>query len=128
MRQHDHEAELVAYEEKVQNSLRSQKIIALCSYPLAKCSAAQFLQTINSHDCALVRRQGGWECVESESGRRLLSHLRKRGISLRSMARSRTLSPFTMRPSRSSLVMLVSNANFFGDSVICAVDGVAAWQ
>ena len=73
--QDDHVSDLVVYEEKVQSSLHAQKIIALCSYPLKQCTALQFLQALNSHDCALMRRQGGWDCIESKGGKQLLNRL-----------------------------------------------------
>jgi len=65
----------LAYEQKVQEKLADQKLIALCPYPLQKCSASQFLQAVDSHDCALVRRQGKWECVESQNSRQLLNRV-----------------------------------------------------
>ena len=86
--QEDHWADLEVYEERVQASLHSQKIIALCSYPLRQCSASQFLQAVNSHDGALVRRQGTWECIEGKGGRQLLNRL-----SVKEHALASTISP-----------------------------------
>jgi PAS domain S-box-containing protein len=71
----EHWAEWVAYEENVQAELRHHKVIALCSFPLNRCTASQFLQAVNSHDCAIVRQQGGWECIESNGGKQLLNRL-----------------------------------------------------
>ncbi len=71
----DHWADFLAYEEKVQSSLPAQKIIALCSYPLAKCSASEFIQAVNAYDYAIVRRQSGWECIESKGRKQLLDRL-----------------------------------------------------
>ena len=73
--QDDHWAELVSYEEQIQSSIHAQRLIAVCSYPLGKCSASQFLQAVNSHDCALVRRQGGWECIDNKIGNQLIDRL-----------------------------------------------------
>jgi len=73
--QDEHWAELMAYEEKVQATLRHHKVITLCSYPLNKLTASKFLQAVNCHDCTLVRRQGGWECIESTGGKQLLNRL-----------------------------------------------------
>ena len=71
----DHWADFVAYEEKVQSSLPAQKIIALCSYPLEKCTTSQFIQAVNSHDYAVVRRESGWECIESKGRKQLVDRL-----------------------------------------------------
>ncbi len=73
--QNDHWNDLIAYEEKVQSSIYAQKMIALCSYPLTQCTATQFLQAVNSHDYAIVRRQGGWECIESRGRKQLMDRL-----------------------------------------------------
>ena len=63
--------DVLAYEKVVQARFQSQKLLALCSYPLEKCTAAQFLQIVDTHDYALVQRQDGWECIECQTGRRL---------------------------------------------------------
>ena len=68
----EHRADFAAYEEKVQSSLPAQKIIALCSYPLTKCTASQSIEAVTSHDYAVVRRRGGWECIKSKGGREQL--------------------------------------------------------
>jgi PAS domain S-box-containing protein len=73
--QDEHGAELLAYEEKVQARLCHHKIVALCSYAVKKCTASQFLQLVHSHDIALVRRHGEWECIESKGGKQLLDRL-----------------------------------------------------
>jgi PAS domain S-box-containing protein len=73
--QDEHWAELVAYEGMIQAQLRHYNIIALCSYPLQKCTASQFLQVVDAHDLALVRRNGEWECIESKGGKQLLHRL-----------------------------------------------------
>ena len=81
----------LAYEQKVQEGLADQKLIALCPYPLQKCSASQFLQAVDSHDCALVRRQGKWECAESQNSRQLLDRL-----SIKRHALNSSISPLVM--------------------------------
>ena len=40
-----------------------------------KCTASQFIQAVNSHDYAVVRRQSGWECIESKGRKQLLDRL-----------------------------------------------------
>ena len=71
----EHRADFVAYEKQVQASLPTQKIIALCSYPLTRCTASQVIEAINAHDYAIIRRQGGWECIESKGRKQLLDRL-----------------------------------------------------
>ena len=73
--QDDRWASLVAYEEKVQAAIHAKKIIALCSYLQNQCTVSQVFQAVNAHDFALVKREGGWECIESKGTQRLLNRL-----------------------------------------------------
>ena len=73
--QNDNWNELIAYEEKIQSSIYAQKMIAICSYSLTKCTATQFIQAVNAHDYAIVRRHGGWECIESRGRKQLMDRL-----------------------------------------------------
>ncbi len=73
--QEDQWADWAAYEGGVHPSLHGQNIIALCSYSLHKCSASQLLQTVDSHDCAVARGQGGWQCIDSKGSKLLFDRL-----------------------------------------------------
>ncbi len=73
--QEDHWADWAAYEGRVHPSLHGQNILALCSYSLHKCSASQLFQTVDLHDCAFVRRQGGWQCIDSKGSKLLFERL-----------------------------------------------------
>ena len=84
-------AELTAYEEMLQAAIHSHNVIALCSYPLHKCSASQFLQAVDVHDFALVRRNGRWKCVESKGSSQLLNRL-----SVKEHALASSISPIVM--------------------------------
>ncbi len=89
---HDHHwMDLTAYEEKVQARLRFEKIIALCSFPLQTCTGARLLQVLNSHDCAIARRNGQWECIETKESKWLLSRL-----SVQEHALAASISPMVM--------------------------------
>jgi PAS domain S-box-containing protein len=66
-----HWNELLAYEKAIQAQLQSHRLLALRSYPLERCTAAQFLQIVDSHDYVLIERQDTWECIECQTGRRL---------------------------------------------------------
>ncbi len=68
-------ADLSTYEQQVQAKISDFKMIALCTYPLQKCSASQFFQIVDFHDCAIVRRNGHWECIESRNSEQLLNRL-----------------------------------------------------
>ena len=78
----EHWGEWATYEEKVQAELRHHKIIGLCTYPLKKCTASQLLQVVKFHDYALVRRQDGWECIESKGGKQILDRFLIENVTL----------------------------------------------
>jgi len=84
---HAHDLQrLIRYEEQVQAAIHALPMVALCSYPLQRCSGEQFLRAVNVHDAALVRRQGRWECLENRGSTRLLSQLRTMEQALASSA------------------------------------------
>ena len=66
---------LIAYEEKIQAAIHAKKMISHCSYRQNLCTVAQVFQAVNAHDFAFVKRDGGWECIESKGTQRLLNRL-----------------------------------------------------
>jgi PAS domain S-box-containing protein len=83
--------DLVAYEQKIRVKVAGRRAIALCSYPLDECTASQFAQLVDLHDFAIIRRQGGWRCIESEGSRQLM----ERSLIQRHALES-SLAPLTM--------------------------------
>jgi PAS domain S-box-containing protein len=73
----EHWNELLAYESCVQAAISGQRMIALCTYPLAQCNAAEFMEVVRVHDYAIVRRNGEWESLESTSQKHVEQALRK---------------------------------------------------
>jgi PAS domain S-box-containing protein len=54
-----------AYEKHINNSITDRPMTLLCTYPLAKSGAAEVLDVVESHQFAIVRRQGEWKVIES---------------------------------------------------------------
>lgn len=54
----------VDYERSLNNSLKGQRMIVLCTYPLAKCDAQAVFDVSQVHDIAVAKRKGNWEIVE----------------------------------------------------------------
>ena len=54
-----------AYEKTLDESLAGQRMIVLCSYPLAGSSAAQIFDVVNTHQLGILRRRGKWERIET---------------------------------------------------------------
>ncbi|MGP8079447.1 MAG: MEDS domain-containing protein [Dehalococcoidales bacterium] len=53
------------YEEAVNNVIGNYKMIALCTYSLAKCSATEIVDVIRNHEFALIKQGGKWDIFES---------------------------------------------------------------
>lgn len=53
------------YEAEINSVIGKYKMVALCTYWLEKCSAAEVIDVVNNHQFALLKRQGKWELIES---------------------------------------------------------------
>ena len=53
------------YEETINNVIGNYKIIALCTYSLEKCSAAEIVDVIRNHEFALIKKDDKWDIFES---------------------------------------------------------------
>lgn len=54
----------IDYERNLNTSLKDQRMIVLCTYPLAKCDAHAVFDVSQVHEIAVTRRKGDWEIVE----------------------------------------------------------------
>ncbi|HEX2572890.1 MAG TPA: MEDS domain-containing protein, partial [Polyangia bacterium] len=55
------------YEQKVNQTFRHHRVLAMCSYCLDRCHSEGILDVVQHHEFALVRRHGSWELIESAS-------------------------------------------------------------
>lgn len=55
----------IDYEKEVDRITRKCRIIALCAYPLEKCSATGIMDIITDHQFSLIKKEGEWELVEN---------------------------------------------------------------
>lgn len=53
------------YEGEVNNHIRNRKMMALCTYSLKKCSAAEVIDVIGTHQIALIKRTCRMEMLEA---------------------------------------------------------------
>ena len=58
-------AELAAYEARVHEAFHGRRIIALCSYSLARCGTEQLVDVMRNHGLAIVRHGGEWRALHS---------------------------------------------------------------
>jgi signal transduction histidine kinase/ActR/RegA family two-component response regulator len=59
------------YEAAVDPLLRANRILSVCTYPLDRCGAVEIADVIANHQFALLRREGGWDRIESTCRRSL---------------------------------------------------------
>jgi PAS domain S-box-containing protein len=53
------------YERALDESVVSQPMTVLCTYPLTRTSAGEILEVVRTHQAAIGRRRGDWEVVEA---------------------------------------------------------------
>lgn len=53
------------YEAEVHEAFHGRKILALCSYPLDRCTLDDVLDVVKNHELTLLRRDGAWEIIQS---------------------------------------------------------------
>lgn len=53
------------YEAEINNVIGKYRMLALCTYWLHRCGAAEVIDVVRNHQFALLKRQGRWELIES---------------------------------------------------------------
>jgi len=53
------------YEAAVSSGIGEQRMLALCTYSLERCAAAEVADVVRNHEFALLKRRGVWERIES---------------------------------------------------------------
>jgi signal transduction histidine kinase len=82
--------DFVQYEQKVNETFRHHRIVALCSYCLSQCGNEEVFDVVRNHDFALLRRSGDWEHIESSSLKIAKEELRQLAETLEQRVRERT--------------------------------------
>ena len=58
-------AQFGSYEKKVEESIKSERLLALCTYPTDRCSHEHMLQILSNHGSTLImKRLGEWQRME----------------------------------------------------------------
>ncbi|MCL4559969.1 MAG: MEDS domain-containing protein [Chloroflexi bacterium] len=65
------------YEEKINEIIGTQRMLALCTYSLEKCGAYEIMEVIANHQFALIKNTGKWEIIESAKHRKMEQALRE---------------------------------------------------
>ena len=70
------------YEEEVNRVIGRYRMIVICTYSLDRCGAFELIDVVNSHQFALIRREGEWELMESSERKQMEEVLQKRTYDL----------------------------------------------
>ena len=70
--------DFTAYEAAVDSVIGQFPMLAICTYSLAKCGAAEIMDVVANHAFALIQRGGKWQIVESAERKRIEGSLRER--------------------------------------------------
>jgi PAS domain S-box-containing protein len=65
------------YEAMVDGVIGQHPMLALCTYSLQKCGAAEIMDVIGNHAFALIKRAGKWHRIESGERKRIQASLRR---------------------------------------------------
>ncbi|MHB9112896.1 MAG: PAS domain S-box protein [Thermoleophilia bacterium] len=65
------------YEKAVDSVIHKYRMLALCTYSLDKCGAAEVIDVVGNHRFAIIKRAGKWNIIESEERKHLDDMLRK---------------------------------------------------
>jgi C4-dicarboxylate-specific signal transduction histidine kinase len=78
------------YENEVNDSISRWRMTALCTYPLARSTAAEILDVTHTHQFAIARRNGGWEVVETSQLKQAKSEIKRLNDELERRVMDRT--------------------------------------
>lgn len=80
----------MAYEKAIDDVIEGKRMTVLCTYSLDRCGAKEIIDVINTHRCAVIRRDGAWEIVESQGHRRMSEILGQARDELEARVQERT--------------------------------------
>ncbi|HSL20270.1 MAG TPA: MEDS domain-containing protein [Vicinamibacterales bacterium] len=73
------------YEAAVNAVLPQHRMLAMCTYSLAKCGAAEIMDVMSNHAFALIRRADRWQVIESAERKQMEASLRESEARYRSL-------------------------------------------
>ncbi|MDD5556978.1 MAG: PAS domain S-box protein [bacterium] len=81
-----HWRHFIDYEREINTVIEGRPMLALCTYSLERCGAAEIIDVVSTHQFALVRRGGAWERIRSEEQRLAQEALRESLLKCRVVA------------------------------------------
>jgi len=78
------------YEGEVNDFIHRRRILALCTYPLARSTATEILDVARTHQFAIARRNKDWEIVETAQLKQAKAEIKKLNDELEQRVAERT--------------------------------------
>lgn len=78
----------VEYEGEIGKSIGEYDMIAMCTYSIDRCSAAEIIDVVTNHEFALIKREGEWAVIEDSKHKLALESLRKLNRTLHALNES----------------------------------------
>jgi len=88
--QRQHRSILLDYEHQLEDCVRGQSMVVLCTYPLATSDGAQLLDVVRRHRSAIARRNGNWDSVETTELKRAKEEVKQLNEKLEQRVTERT--------------------------------------
>jgi signal transduction histidine kinase len=76
-----------AYEQAVNDVIGRYRMIALCTYSLQRCGAAEVLDVVHTHQFALAKRGGEWAQIEDTERKRAIAEVERLNLDLERQSR-----------------------------------------
>jgi PAS domain S-box-containing protein len=93
------------YEEEINRVIGKYRMMAICTYSLAKCGASEVIDVVSNHQFALIRREGKWVIIESSEHKRA-------DQKIRNLAKFPSENPFPiLRLSQGGIVLYANEAS-----------------
>src|SRR5258707_5907054 len=64
------------YEDGLNEVIGNERLVVLCTYPLAGCGAPKILDVVRTHQFVLARRHGNWDVLETATLKRAKAELK----------------------------------------------------
>jgi C4-dicarboxylate-specific signal transduction histidine kinase len=85
-----HWSAFTEYEGEVNDFIAERRVLALCTYPLARSTATEILDVARTHQFAIARRNKDWEIVETAQLKQAKAEIKKLNNELEQRVAERT--------------------------------------
>src|SRR6202045_1239822 len=65
------------YEDSINHSIADQRLIVLCTYPLAAFGAEDILDVVRTHEFAVTNRRGTWDVIETAGRKQAKAEIKR---------------------------------------------------